>query len=117
MARGWLVALRPEFDAKARGNAIRLRVRRQEESVAWGKKPNGKDKWVIFPISRTSRFDATRVEPSANSGEKLKNLPRTKAGMFVAQQARYASCPTQIRLRLFARLVAGCQSERLESPL
>ena len=92
MARGWLVALRPEFDAKARGNAIRLRVRRQEESVAWGKKPNGKDKWVIFPISRTSRFDATR-EPSMNSREKLKNLSRTRVGMFVAQQAPLCHLP------------------------
>jgi len=35
MVRWWLVALRPEFDAKG-GNAIRLRVRRQEGSVAWG---------------------------------------------------------------------------------
>jgi len=96
MARGWLVALRPEFDAKARGNAIRLRVRRQEESVAWGKKPNGKDKWVIFPISRTSRFDATR-EPSMNSREKLKNLSRTRVGMFVAQQAPLCHLPNANR--------------------
>ncbi|PYJ62459.1 MAG: hypothetical protein DME24_03650 [Verrucomicrobia bacterium] len=97
-------------------DAIRLSERRQEGSVAWGKKPNRQDKWVIFPISRTSRFDATR-EPSMNSREKLKNLSRTRVGMFVAQQAPLCHLPNASLPAAFCQSCCWLSVGKIEIPV
>jgi len=47
----------------------------EEEGPDWGKKPNGKDKWVISPISPMSGFDATGLNRVQIAGKAQKPLP------------------------------------------